>query len=58
MKSVTLRVSEEFRKKINEVRAKGLLLNAQEISCEKISRALIKYIDWDKVWQQEFAKRK
>jgi len=54
MKSVTLRVSTEFRENINKIRAKGLLLNAEEISCEEITRALIEYIDWEKVWQMEF----
>ena len=57
MRSVQIRVVPEFQKLIMNIRAKEMLLNAKEISCVEVSKILIKYLDWEKIWQDEFGKK-
>lgn len=57
MKDCHIRVSKEFKSLIYKIRAKEMLINAKEISCQEVSSSLIKYIDWEKVWEKEYAKK-
>lgn len=57
MKSIHIRVAYEFKKLIYKIRAKEMLMNGREVSCEEITRRLIKYLNWEKIWEDEFAKK-
>lgn len=57
MKNKHIRVAEEFKQFIDRIRAKELLFNSKELSCEEVTRRILKYLDWEKVWQNEFNKK-
>ena len=57
MNDVHIRASPEFKSLVNRIRAKELLMNRREISISDVTKALVKYIDWEKVWQNEFDKK-
>lgn len=57
MKSVQIRVAYEFKKLVFNIRAKEMLMNAKEISCEEVTKRLVKHINWEKIWQDEFSKK-
>jgi hypothetical protein len=57
MKAKLIRVACEFKKLIDWIRAKELLINSKEISSQELTRVLIKYLDQEKIWQDEFNKK-
>ena len=57
MKSRLIRVSCEFKKLVDKIRAKELLINSKEVSSHEVTRILVNYLDWEKVWQNEFDKK-
>ena len=57
MKNVHMRVSCEFKQLVYRIRAKEMLMNGKEVSCEEITKRLVNYLDWEKIWQNEFVKK-
>jgi len=57
MKSCLIRVSRDFKFLVNQIRGKELLINGKEISFEEVTRKITEYIDWEKIWQNEFNKK-
>jgi len=57
MRSTHIRVSNEFKKLVYNIRAKEMLMNRREVSCEEVTTRLLKYLDWEKIWQNEYSKK-
>ena len=32
-------------------------MNRREVSCEEVTTRLLKYLDWEKIWQNEYSKK-
>lgn len=57
MKNIHIRVAIEFKKFVYKIRAKELLMNGREVSCEEITKRLVNHMDWEKIWQNEFSEK-
>ena len=57
MKGRLVRVDCDFKKLIDKIRAKELLINSKEISNQQVTKILIAYLDWEKIWQNEFGNK-